>query len=145
MNSKLENYRKLLFIQMEYCEGLTLQHLLANFEISLSKDEKIKLIKQILEALSYIHEQNMIHRDLKPTNIFLDKNFIVKLGDFGLATTKEQKNNQDDFKSISREGLKDSFRTMSGGVGTPLYASPEQKKAGRYNEKVIFCIKIFLS
>lgn len=123
---------------MEYCEGLTLQHLLMNVEINLSKDEKTKMIKQILEALSYIHEQNLIHRDLKPSNIFLDKNFIVKLGDFGLATTKEKKENFEDNKSLSRDISKDYFRTMSGGVGTPLYASPEQKKAGKYNEKVFF-------
>ncbi len=171
------SFRKTLFIQMEFCEGKTLQHLL-NSSKSLSREEKNNLISQILEALSYIHEQNMIHRDLKPTNIFLDKDFNVKLGDFGLATTKEKK-----LEEISKENTKifekktknfenyeekstkienyeekskkignykekidnykekseisqDFLRTFSKGIGTPLYASPEQQIAGKYNEKI---------
>ena len=133
------NYKKMLFIQMEFCEGLTLQHLL-NSLTELSKEEKNSMISQILEALSYIHEQNMIHRDMKPANIFLDKDFNVKLGDFGLATTNEMKDfNIEETKSFSKDtATKDyiNFKTLSGGVGTPLYASPEQAKAGKYNEKV---------
>ena len=168
---------------MEFCEGKTLQHLL-NSSKSLSREEKNNLISQILEALSYIHEQNMIHRDLKPTNIFLDKDFNVKLGDFGLATTKEKKF-EENFPFLSKENSKnfpqnpkifektknldekfenakisekarnlqnlqnflpntrnlqetsqDFFRTFSKGIGTPLYASPEQQTAGKYNEKI---------
>lgn len=40
---------------------------------------------QILSVLDYVHSMSVVHRDLKPGNIFLDKNCVVKLGDFGLA------------------------------------------------------------
>jgi len=127
---------------MEFCEGLTLQHCL-NSEKVLTWKEKMDLISQILDALIYIHEQNMIHRDLKPSNIFLDKDFKVKLGDFGLATKKEKKEFiVEETKSISKDSVKDHFQTLSKGIGTPLYASPEQQIAGKYNEKVNFSLKI---
>ena len=41
----------------------------------------------MVDALHYLHNMGLIHRDLKPSNVFLDKNYNVKLGDFGLATT----------------------------------------------------------
>jgi len=46
--------------------------------------------REILEGLSHVHQQGMIHRDLKPQNIFLDKNDHVKIGDFGLATARSK-------------------------------------------------------
>ena len=122
---------------MEFCAELTLRHLLDSDKPMPPLKEKINLILQILDALIYIHEQDMIHRDMKPSNIFLDKDFKVKLGDFGLATTKDKKElNFEETKSASKESVKDHFRTLSKGVGTPLYSSPEQQVAGKYNEKV---------
>jgi serine/threonine protein kinase len=46
-----------------------------------------RLFREMVEGLAHIHQQGMIHRDLKPVNIFLDSNDHVKIGDFGLATT----------------------------------------------------------
>lgn len=52
------------------------------------QDEKraCRLLREIVEGLSYIHQQSIIHRDLKPVNIFIDSEDHVKIGDFGLAT-----------------------------------------------------------
>jgi translation initiation factor 2-alpha kinase 4 len=51
-------------------------------------DQRVwRLFREIVEGLAHIHQQGMIHRDLKPVNIFLDSNDHVKIGDFGLATT----------------------------------------------------------
>ena len=51
-------------------------------------EERIwRLLREMVEGLTHIHQQGMIHRDLKPVNVFLDSNDHVKIGDFGLATT----------------------------------------------------------
>lgn len=50
-------------------------------------DRLWRLFREIAEGLSHIHQQGMIHRDLKPVNIFLDSHDQIKIGDFGLATT----------------------------------------------------------
>lgn len=47
-----------------------------------------KLFFGIVDAIKYIHSKNIIHRDLKPQNIFLTENDTIRLGDFGLATTR---------------------------------------------------------
>ena len=44
------------------------------------------MFREIVEGLVHIHTQGMIHRDLKPVNIFIDSKDHVKIGDFGLAT-----------------------------------------------------------
>lgn len=50
-------------------------------------DRLWRFFREIAEGLSHIHQQGMIHRDLKPVNIFLDSHDQIKIGDFGLATT----------------------------------------------------------
>ena len=71
---------------MEYCEKSTLRNCI---DAGLYEDMNRvwRLFREIIEGLVHIHEQGMIHRDLKPVNIFLDSNDQVKIGDFGLATT----------------------------------------------------------
>lgn len=76
---------------MEYCDT-TLRKLIDD---GLAKDENRvwELFNQILDGVAYIHELKIIHRDLNPSNIFLDNNGNVKIGDFGLATTGKKVHN----------------------------------------------------
>ncbi|TMW60526.1 hypothetical protein Poli38472_000568 [Pythium oligandrum] len=74
-----------LYIQMEYCEGKALREVIDKGSLCQEPDKIWTLFRQILEALEYIHQQGIIHRDIKPPNIFLDAEGTVKLGDFGLA------------------------------------------------------------
>ncbi|KAI8376239.1 kinase-like domain-containing protein [Radiomyces spectabilis] len=73
------------YIVMELCENKTLMHLLRE-ETVLSEHQVHHFLVQILEALRYMHAQDIMHGDLKLCNVMLDKNMNPKIGDFGLAT-----------------------------------------------------------
>ena len=75
-----------MYIQMEFCEKSTLRTAIDN-GLYQDEDRVWRLFREIAEGLAHIHRQGMIHRDLKPVNIFLDSHDHVKIGDFGLATT----------------------------------------------------------
>ncbi|KAJ8288896.1 hypothetical protein COCON_G00015550 [Conger conger] len=139
-----------LYIQMEYCEKSTLRD---TIDQGLHRDRSRlwRLFREILDGLAYIHEQGMIHRDLKPVNIFLDSQDHVKIGDFGLATDHPA-NVAAGKLEIEDNGsaliLKpDPADNMTGMVGTALYVSPEVQgnTKATYNQKVdLFSLGIIL-
>ena len=67
---------------MELCEKYTLSDIINKINLS----QKINILKQIISAIKYLHNNNIIHRDVKPKNILFSKDNIVKLSDFGLST-----------------------------------------------------------
>lgn len=75
-----------MYIQMEFCEKSTLRSAIDS-GLHVETERAWRLFREMIEGLVHIHQQGMIHRDLKPVNIFLDLNDHVKIGDFGLATT----------------------------------------------------------
>ncbi|MFA7230049.1 MAG: protein kinase [Victivallaceae bacterium] len=94
------------YIMMEYIYGDNLIRYIE--ENSISQKEKLKILQQICKALSAIHKQGILHRDIKPGNIMLTRNHVVKLTDFGIAKTI------------------DSEMTISSDImGSPAYMSPE--------------------
>lgn len=73
-----------LVIIMEYCENGTLSdYIKTNGPM---KDEQFRMFAlECMEAVAFCHEKNVAHRDIKPSNFLIDKNFHIKLSDFGLA------------------------------------------------------------
>jgi serine/threonine-protein kinase len=104
------------YLVMEALEGESLGHRLERDKV-LPWQEAIQILKQVLQGLKHAHDRGVVHRDIKPDNIFLTKKddaLVVKLLDFGIA--KLYAGDPDDPMS-TRTGLT---------VGTPTYLSPEQ-------------------
>lgn len=75
------------YIVMEYVDGLNLAELLARVEGGvLTHDECAHVLRSVADALDYAHENGVLHLDIKPTNIMVDRQGTVKLADFGMAT-----------------------------------------------------------
>ena len=79
---------------MEYIEGETLKEYL-DHKGKLSDDEIKTIFSQMLEAVGYVHEQNLVHRDIKPSNFMITPKGQIKLLDFGIA--KNTDSNSADF------------------------------------------------
>ncbi|HUO58095.1 MAG TPA: protein kinase [bacterium] len=84
---KAEN---IFFMVMEYVDGKNLAQLIQ--ETPLTYKEAVDIVVQILAALQYAHEKNVIHRDLKPGNILLTSDRKAKITDFGTALIQAGKN-----------------------------------------------------
>lgn len=122
--------KSILYIQMEFCENNTLLDIIER-GLPANPNEYWRLFRQILEAVSYIHSSGFIHRDLKPTNIFIDKSNNVKVGDFGLAKNSRLYSMILDNNQVAQTSNKD----LSTVVGTFFYTANEVA-SGDYNEKV---------
>ncbi|XP_040031742.2 eukaryotic translation initiation factor 2-alpha kinase 1 isoform X3 [Gasterosteus aculeatus] len=139
-NSSKE-FHLMLYIQMQLCER-SLKDWISERNTKpkeqtpgcpygcVDTEHTLRLLRGILEGVKYIHSRGMMHRDLKPRNIFLLGNDChVRIGDFGLAC-----------RDIIMEGHKSTPSSISEsshttGVGTFVYAAPEQLKGSHYDSK----------
>jgi eukaryotic-like serine/threonine-protein kinase len=103
------------FIVMELLEGQTLKHRIAGR--AMESEQVAKLGMQIADALEIAHAKGIIHRDVKPANIFVNVRGQIKLLDFGLAKL---------LHPVSEETLTQSEAGTQGLVGTLPYMAPEQ-------------------
>src|SRR6266446_3423384 len=105
------------FYAMEFVEGETLEHLIrrsGRLDVKLA----LEIATQVAAGLAAVHEQNLVHRDIKPTNIMVrlkeERGVTAKIIDLGLAKTLDE--------SASEVGIS----SPGAFVGTPEFASPEQ-------------------
>uniref|UniRef100_A0A8C5DWS9 Serine/threonine-protein kinase PLK n=1 Tax=Gouania willdenowi TaxID=441366 RepID=A0A8C5DWS9_GOUWI len=96
-----------IYILLEYCSRKSLAHILKARKV-LTEPEVRYYLRQIVSGLKYLHEQEILHRDLKLGNFFVSESMELKVGDFGLAAKLEPAGNRR--KTI---------------CGTPNYLSPE--------------------
>lgn len=82
-----DSKQKIRYLAQEFVDGETIQELLDKQpDKKLKESEIIEIMTQILDAVEYIHNQKIVHRDLTLTNIMIDKQGVVKIIDFGTAT-----------------------------------------------------------
>jgi serine/threonine protein kinase len=93
------------------------------------KEERIRILTEVSSAMIYLHQRNVIHRDLKSANVLLDKNLTSKLSDFGLS-----------------RAIEDMDNSKTKQIGTMQYMAPELVIADKnYNEKVdVFAFAVMM-
>jgi len=99
------------YFVMEYVDGRTVHDRIAR-DKRVPEKEAAEIVKQVAKALKHAHERGFVHRDIKPKNIMIARNGIVKLADLGLA------------RAISDEAAAKAEAGRA--YGTPYYISPEQ-------------------
>ncbi|PAA81680.1 hypothetical protein BOX15_Mlig031813g1, partial [Macrostomum lignano] len=151
-----------LYIQMQLCQKESLRDWL---RVNTGDRDRVRVrdvFGQICQAVSFVHQCNLIHRDLKSSNIFFALDGSVKIGDFGLATAlmdEEAAAAAVAAKPVDSGGNSSSQEPLPPGlhnaksvatwhtseIGTRLYMSPEQSAGLAYNEKVdIFSLGLIL-
>lgn len=146
--SRSSGHLQYLYIQMEYCEKNTLRQLIDTGELHKNMDDVWRLFRELVEGLAHIHSRHVIHRDLKPGNIFLSSSGHIKIGDFGLATTFTFHRQSSFMADSSIMEQLQSHHEVTGPVGTALYTSPEVlystgPPSARYSDKIdIFSLGI---
>src|SRR5262245_44463800 len=106
----------LFYFLMEFVDGVNLRQ--AMLQGHLQPAEALKIVPQICDALQFAHDEGIVHRDVKPENILLDKKGRVKIADFGLAKLLGVQTN------YSLTGTRQV-------MGTPHYMAPEQIQGTR--------------
>ena len=115
------------FIAMAHIEGESLQSVIKKGELSIT--ESVKLVMQICEGLGEAHRAEIVHRDIKPGNIILDRKGRVRILDFGLATVAGE----------------DKLTKVGSTLGTAAYMAPEQIEGKQVDQRAdIFALGVIL-
>jgi len=107
-----------LYITMEYVPGEDLKSTIIRVG-QLSVGKAVSVAKQVCEGLTEAHRLGVVHRDLKPQNIMIDKEGNVRIMDFGIARSLRM-------RGVTGTGVM---------IGTPEYMSPEQAEAGEIDQR----------
>jgi beta-lactam-binding protein with PASTA domain len=117
--AEVTNHGRLVYLVMELVTGRTLRDLLRE-RGRLDPAEAVSIMEPVLAALAVAHRADLVHRDVKPENILLSDDGVVKVADFGLA------------RAVGTEGAATQVGMM---MGTVAYCSPEQVSRGNTDQR----------
>ncbi|KAJ7984681.1 hypothetical protein DPEC_G00357270 [Dallia pectoralis] len=138
--AKEVQFHLMLYIQMQLCErslkdwisDRTTRHNSQNPYESVDTEQTLSVLHDIFEGVNYIHSRGIMHRDLKPRNIFLHGHEChVRIGDFGLACRDIIMDDEEKLTSTSMN----NGSSHTTGVGTFVYAAPEQLEGSNYDSR----------
>jgi serine/threonine protein kinase len=122
----IDSHDSRYFIALEFLDGQTLKHRIEGKPIRMN--ELVELSLQIADALEAAHSQGIVHRDVKPANIFVTKRGQAKVLDLGLAKLLQHNGTSGEFAARDTvNATADALLTSPGAaIGTIAYMSPEQ-------------------
>lgn len=104
-----------LYLIMEYVDGVMLDDFIKRESGPIKEENAVRIMLGLLSGFSYAHSKNIVHRDVKPSNVIISRDFsVVKILDFGIAKILD-----DDSRNLTKDGTQ---------MGTVYYMSPEQVK-----------------
>ncbi|KAG2391843.1 hypothetical protein C9374_013328 [Naegleria lovaniensis] len=137
------HFEMVLYIVMQLCEGTTLEDWLSEKKKNKKLhhlQEALRLFKQILKGVCHIHAHGLVHKNLKPNNIFVLSNGVIKIADFGLA-----KYLQECLLSHCKDGSNRKKSSQHSAEQSSLYSSPEQIFNSKFDQKGdIFSLGVIL-
>ena len=141
-------------IEMEFCIT-SLSNVIKKISKPFYVGQIKKIVRSIALGIKFLHDHDIIHRDIKPGNIFIDENCVVKIGDFGSARispqqkkdnkeikdNKENKENEQEEKKKSPQSKdkkeQKEKRPLTPGVGTKWYKAPEIIFGNKHYDKSV--------
>lgn len=114
------------WMTMDLLEGFELETVM--YDASFDLEARLSVVVRVAAALHYVHEMDLVHRDVKPSNVFITKEGGVRLLDFGIALLRDHR--------LTQTGML---------MGTPHYMSPEQLSSGTVDHRAdVFALGVVM-